>query len=315
VQEGARAQALKDFVVGLFENAASTPEGVPLDVRQLLDAGVQRGDIELARQPEARAELFGVIARLRLGLGDYADAAALLDRQAAILDALDSVPPSLRLESATDLGHTRRMLGDYAGCIAGMRPWQALARREEHQLPAQASEFYSQLGRCQRHTGRYDAARLMFERSLALRRDPLRNESGVVENLVDLARLRAATGDVTRAQDDLRGALAQLNAQVGNRHPLAVEIRGSLCALRRAQDDLRGALAQLNAQVGNRHPLAVEILGSLCALRRAQGDTRGAEEDCRKALALALDLQGPQHRATVDARRQLAAVHVDQGRY
>src|SRR5690606_10942354 len=67
--------------------------------------------------------------------------------------------------------------------------------------------------------------------------------------------------------------------------------------------------------VGNRHPLAVEILGSLCALRRAQGDTRGAEEDCRKALALALDLQGPQHRATVDARRQLAAVHVDQGRY
>src|SRR5690606_21389624 len=280
VQEGARAQALKDFVVGLFENAASTPEGVPLDVRQLLAAGVQRGDIELARQPEARAELFGVIARLRLGLGDYADAAALLDRQAAILDALDSVPPSLRLESATDLGHTRRMLGDYAGCIAGMRPWQALARREEHQLPAQASEFYSQLGRCQRHTGQYDAARLMFERSLALRRDPLRNESGVVENLVDLARLRAATGDVTRAQDELRGALAQLNAQVGNRHPLAVE-----------------------------------ILGSLCALRRAQGDTRGAEEDCRKALALALDLQGPQHRATVDARRQLAAVHVDQGRY
>ena len=33
VQEGARAQAMKDFVVGLFENAGSTPEGVPLDVR------------------------------------------------------------------------------------------------------------------------------------------------------------------------------------------------------------------------------------------------------------------------------------------
>src|SRR3546814_18217869 len=93
--------------------------------------------------------LFGVIARLRLGLGDYDDAATLLDRQTAILDALDNVPPSLRLESATDLGHTRRMLGRHADCIDGMRPWQALARREEHQLPAQASEFYSQLGRCQ----------------------------------------------------------------------------------------------------------------------------------------------------------------------
>src|SRR3546814_8427377 len=77
----------------------------------------------------------------------------------------------------TDLGHTRRMLGHHADCIAGMRPWQALARREEHQLPAQASEFYSQLGRCQHQAGQYDAARLMFKRSLALRRDPLQNEA------------------------------------------------------------------------------------------------------------------------------------------
>src|SRR3546814_3183929 len=203
VQEGARAQALKDFVVGLFENAASTPDGVPLDVRQLLDAGVQRGDIELARQPEARAELFGVIARLRLGLGDYDDAATLLDRQTAILDALDNVPPSLRLESATDLGHTRRMLGRHADCIDGMRPWQALERREEHQLPAPASEFYSQLGRCQHQAGAYDASRLMFQRSLALRRDPLQNEAGVVENAVDLARLYAATGYNARAQEEM----------------------------------------------------------------------------------------------------------------
>src|SRR3546814_321923 len=162
-------------------------------------------------------ELFGVIARLRLGLGDYDDAATLLDRQTAILDALDNVPPSLRLESATDLGHTRRMLGHHADCIAGMRPWQALARREEHQLPAQASEFYSQLGRCQHQAGQYDAARLMFERSLALRRDPLQNEAGVVENLVDLARLHAATGDTAREQEELRRALAQLHARVGDR--------------------------------------------------------------------------------------------------
>src|SRR3546814_1074216 len=121
VQEGARAQALKDFVVGLFENAASTPDGVPLDVRQLLDAGVQRGDIELARQPEARAELFGVIARLRLGLGDYDDAATLLDRQRTLLDALASVPPSPRLASATALGHPTRMPRHHAPRTPRMR--------------------------------------------------------------------------------------------------------------------------------------------------------------------------------------------------
>src|SRR3546814_6490420 len=94
------------------------------------------------------------------------------------------------------------MLGHHARCITGMRPWQELARREEHQLPAQASEFYSQLGRCQYHAGQYDAARLMFELSLVLRRDPLQNEAGVVENLVDLARMHAATGDTARARSE-----------------------------------------------------------------------------------------------------------------
>ena len=280
VQEGARAQALQDFVVGLFENAGSTPEGTPLDVRQLLDAGLERGDRELAQQPEARADLFGVIARLRLGLGDYDQADALLRRQQAIITQLGDVQPSLRLEAATDLGHTQRMLGRYPQCVATMRPWQALARREEHQLPAQVSEFYSQLGRCQRATGDRDAARLMFERSMALRRDPLDSEVGIVENLADLASLRSDAGDTAAAQQDLRTALAQLHNKVGDRHPLAID-----------------------------------ILRSLCALERTQGDTRTAERDCRRALTLALELQGAQTRAAVDARRQLAALHVDQGRF
>lgn len=280
VQEGARAQALQDFVVGLFENAGSTPEGTPLDVRQLLEAGVQRGDRELSRQPQAHAELLGVIARLRLGLGDYSEALGLLQRQEAIIASLDGTPASLRLESSTDMGHTQRMLGRYAACVSTMRPWQTLARREEHQLPAQASEFYSQLGRCQRLAGDAAAARVMFERSLALRRDPLKNQAGIVENLADLAALRAESGDTARARKELRDALSQLRQKVGPRHPLAID-----------------------------------ILRNLCSLQREQGDTLGAERDCREALSLALELQGPQSRTTVDARRQLAALHVDEGRF
>src|SRR5690606_39163220 len=79
VREASRAQALQDFVVGLFEHAGGQG-GEALDVRELLDAGLRRGDQALARQPAARAELMGVVARLRMGLGDYAQALALLDR-------------------------------------------------------------------------------------------------------------------------------------------------------------------------------------------------------------------------------------------
>lgn len=280
LREAGRAQAMQDFVVGLFEQAGGASTREPLDVRSLLDAGVERGSRELARQPLARAELYGVIARLRLGLGDYPQAMTLLQRQRAIVDALAEVPTGLRLGSITDLGNAQRLLGRPAECIASMGPHEALVRREQDQLPLRASEFYSQLGRCRRELGQRETARVLFQRSLALRRAPLADAAGEVENLADLAGLQSDAGNTHAA---LRG--------------------------------YRQALAQLQAKIGPRHPLAIELQRSLCSLERMAGLLASAELDCRNALALALDIRGREHPATVDARRQLAAIHVDQGRF
>ena len=279
VQQAARAQALQNFMVGLFENASAAPDGAPLDIRRLLEDGVRRGDLELAQQPVARAELLGVIARLRLGLGDYSQALALQERQAAIIDALGGPPASLRLQAVTDMGRTRRLLGQAPACVEAMSPWLTLTRREQERMPLVAAEFHAQLARCQRDEGDLAAARTGFQRALAIRRDTPGQDAGVVENLSDLAALRAAAGQ-------------------------------SALALR----EQRAALAMLRANVGERHPMAVEILRRTCSLQRELGDLRAAERDCREALALALEVHGSQHRATIDARRQLAALLVDEGR-
>lgn len=278
LQESARAQAMHNFVIGLFENAGATPAGAPLDVRRLLEAGIERGDLELAQQPIARAELFGVVARLRAGLGDYEDAMALLLRQAAIVDVIEDPPPSLRLQLVTDLGRTSRALARFPQCVETMRPWQGLAQREERRLPVQVAEFHSQLGRCFRGIGERAAARAMFQRSLEVRRN-LNNDAAIVENLSDLAALRSDAGDI-------RGAL----------------------------DGQRAALAQLRTRVGVRHPLAIDLLRTLCSLQRELSQVRSAERDCRSALVLSRALHGDQHRATIDSRRQLAGLLVDQGR-
>jgi serine/threonine-protein kinase len=281
VQEASRAQALQDFVVGLFEQAGTFKSDGPVDVRMLLDAGEARGARELVRQPGARAELFGVLARLRRGLGDYNQALSLLQRQADIVEMLgDDAPPSQRLESATGHGRALRLLGREGECIGVMEPLQSLASREQEQLPAQASEFYSQLGRCQRGTGRQAAARSMFQRSLGLRREALHDTAGVAENLADLASLHGDAGET------------------------ALALRG-----------YRNALAQLHDSVGDRDPLAIDLLRSLCSLERSQGEMAAAERDCRGALSMALELRGQQHPSTIDASRQLAAIHVDQGRF
>ncbi|MGY1408408.1 MULTISPECIES: protein kinase domain-containing protein [unclassified Luteimonas] len=279
VRESARAQAMQNFVVGLFETAGGVPAGAPVDIHRLLDDGERRIERELGNQPVARAELLGVVARLRSGLGDYVAAHELLRRQAKLVDTLPEAPPSLRLQSATDLGRVLRLTGDTDGCLAGMQPLLALARRSEHRLPVPVSAFYTQLGRCHAAGRDIEDARALYMRALALRRDPLHDDAGVVENLADLANLHAATGNTARA----------LTAS-------------------------RAALALLHDTAGERHPLAIDLLRSLCSLERDASNTVVAEGHCRQALALAMELRGPQHHATIDARRQLAAVHVDQGR-
>src|SRR5690606_4926034 len=194
VQQAARARALQSFMVGLFENAGSAPGGTNIDIRRLLDEGVRRGELELAQQPVALAELLGVIGRLRAGLGDYAQALELQQRQATIVAGLEHPPPGLRLQVATDIGRTRRLLGQADACRATMEPLQPLALREQERVPQLAADFHSQLARCQRDEGDLGAARAGFQRSLALRRSAPQHDAGVVENLSDLAVLHAAAG-------------------------------------------------------------------------------------------------------------------------
>jgi serine/threonine-protein kinase len=279
LREANRAQAMQNFIAGLFESAGNTPMDAPIDLRTLLDLGIVRGERSLARQPQARAELYGVVARLRFGMGDYREANTLLDRQAQLLQALPEAPTSLRLEAATLRGGVRRQLSDARGCEQQMQPLLAMAEREQEQLPAQVAAFYSQLARCRRDNGDRNLANQLFSRSLKLRRDN-GDDVGVAESLLDLSALHADDGDPRRAIRVLRNALAQFRQKVGDRHPLAIDMQRSLCSLERNNDDLIAA-----------------------------------ERDCRGSLALAQELHGRDHRSTIDARRQLAALYVDLGRF
>ncbi|MGQ4582012.1 protein kinase domain-containing protein [Lysobacter sp. F60174L2] len=282
LHEAARAQAMQDFMVGVFEGASGSRDGQPLDLRQLLSTAAERGERELARQPRALAEMLGVIARLRTGLGDYIEAKTLLDRQALLIAGSDAsdTPASLRLESLTQRGRVLRLLGDATTCIELMQPALDRASHEQALLTPQVTEFYSQLGRCRRANGERQGARQLFERSLALRRESRADRVGEVENLMDLAGLHADVGET-------RIALA----------------------------DFEGARARLRREAGDRHPLLVDIHRNLSRLHRALGDLDQAETELDNAMAVTLEVNGSGHAATLAVMRQLAAIHLDQGRY
>ncbi|HEY2345480.1 MAG TPA: protein kinase [Xanthomonadaceae bacterium] len=275
--EAQRAQAMHDFVIGLFEQAEK--EAGPanaVDIRRLLDAGVRRTNAEFAQQPTTRAELLTLIARIRLRLGDYAAAIAVLDLQKS---ALYTAPASVQIESLELRGDALRMLGKPALCRDLLVAHQDQLEDRGEAARRDAAGYQSVLGRCERSLQNAGAARLHFQRALALRESLANPGAEPAESLVDLAGLEADAGHDK------------------------VALAGMLDALQRLQ-----------ASHDEQGPLAVSIWQNLGSLYRESGNGTAAENAYRTAERLAVALYGNEHPTTIDAERGLAAIYVDQGK-
>src|SRR5207342_3609488 len=195
-----------------------------------------------------------------------------------------------------------RQLDNPRACINVMQPMLERARREQSQLPAQVSEFYSQLARCRSATGEFNTARQLLEYSMTLRREVLDDEAGQVENLLDLANVDADAGKTDAALRSLRNALAQLQVRVGERHPLAIQLQRRIGTLLREQgkpDEAAKAIdAALNLSVellGDRHPTTLALHRQRAAVYMEQGWLDVAERDLRDTTPLLIERVGERH--------------------
>ena len=285
LREATRAQAMQDFVIALFENSGNTSNSRGVDVRALLDAGVSRADTELASQPQARAELIGLIARLRSGLGDDAEALNLLDRQRQLFAQLgERVPGNLLLDSASLRGRSLRELGRELECQRSLGPVLAQAQRDAGAYPLQAAEFLSQLGRCHAQLQGNTVARDLFGQALQLRRTRANAGALEAESENDLALLVLAGKHSEAALRALHQALAHLRASGGEQNSLGVELWRNLGAAYVAQDNAleaeaayRQALDISLARFGASHPRTNAVQVQLAAVLMRAGKLAEAE--------------------------------------
>lgn len=320
--EAERAQAMQDFVVALFENTDQAGSGEGLDVRTLLDAGVRRADTELLGQPQARAELLGLVVRLRQGLGDDRQALELLDRQSQVLATLaGEAPARIGIESAALRGRSLRALGQPEVCVRALVPWMPVSEKQAARQPRAVAEFLSQLGRCHRELGGLDVARDLFGKALALRSTPTQSKALQAESQADLAALLADEGRHAEAITAMRAALALLRESGGDRNALGVEIWRDLGSLHRQVDDpleseasYRQALEIALNRFGPSHPASTGVQRPLGAILIEAGKLTEAERLLRQAHERLLARFGPEHAEVAASWQVLGLLALEQGR-
>lgn len=317
MREAQRAQAMQNFVIGLFDNTGAAPRGDALDTRKLLEDGVARGERELAGQPLAHAELLAVVGRLRLGLGDYEQALALLRRGQALLDATPDPPAQLRLQLATQRGRALAQLDRGAECVAVLGPLEPLAQSRRGAEQGVANEFLSQYARCLRQIGRRDEARTLFEQVLA-RQQLAGLPTNQAQSLLDLAQTATDRGDEPAAFELYRQALAQLHGQSDTALEIDV-LRGFGAAQRlrgetdAAQASFNRALTLAEAFYSPQHPTVGNLRAYLMALDVDRGRYAQAERQARTLLANVQRRLGPQHRNTGLAWNSLGIIAMERG--
>ena len=213
-----RAEALEDFLEGLFDNAT---QGTPSNetAGRLLAQGRERADRDFARQPALHVEILALIGDLerRSGHPDRAEAplaqaAALATAQFGTADRRTLHIEVLLAKERDELGHVREAGARLQGAIAAFEAGPG--RDSPDEAPALAW-----LAGLDERRGESTRAIALGERAVALARTAPDAGDSLTEAVTNLGWIEMDAGHPGAAEPLLREALARARARLGERHP------------------------------------------------------------------------------------------------
>ncbi len=166
--EAERANAVQDYLVSLFENAAPSREATPrLDVEALLRNGIERAQTEFAGKPLLQASMLNVLGRVHVEMGLTDQAQALLEQALDLLERAGDTRSSLFIDVLYELARVQRDRQRYPQTEALLRRGLALLPASE---PAQRVPFLRLLGVVIALNGDRERGLVELQKALALQR-------------------------------------------------------------------------------------------------------------------------------------------------
>ena len=321
-REAAKAEKASEVLTGLLTAADpyDVVHGSRIDptIRDVLDAGAEQVQKELAAQPDLQAEMLTVLGRIYRRLGIYDKAQPLLEKALASGNA-SAHPERVDLaRTVHDLGVVLADKGDYAA--AAPRLEQALAMRRtllgnEH---ADVAVTLSELGRVYQDLGLNQRAEPLLREALRIRRKVLgEDHRETAVSLSDLASVLRLKGDLAGAETLLRQCLEMNRRTRGEVHPNTSATLHDLALIAFARRDDAGAEAMLRRALdiarrtlGERHPIVATTLNSLSHVLVAQGRIEDAAAAQQDALAIARPALGNDHQLVAIYAINLASIQM-----
>ena len=322
-EEAAKAEEVKNFVVGLFEVAdPAQSRGRDVTARELLTRGVQRVDSALGRQPAVQQELLGVLGTIHRQLGLYAEADSLFARAVDVARAAYGPGHPEFAARLTDRGTALKELGQLARAESLLQQALAVRSRSGDQvaLAVTMGELASTLARA----GKSERAESLYRAVLAIDRSRLAPDDP--ELATDLTNLGVLLGEYVgkhREADSLyREALAIRRRTQDDGHPLVLDVMGNIAdnvgdmgRYAEAESLYRLVVAgRRRLYPDGNHPDIAYSMHSLANMFEATGRWAEAESIDVEALALRRRLLGPDHPMTMATLNNLAIVRYRMGR-
>ena len=275
-----RADAVKEFLIGLFEIADPEQSGGAVPASALVDQAGKRLETELASEPDVQADLLEAVARIDRGLGRLDPAESLARRS---LDVRQKILPS----GDGAIGRSLATLGAITmdrGKLDEAEKQLAQALKIVEGKDGAASLSAARV--------RSDYAQVLFWKGDVATAEKL--ESSVYEAY------RAELGDEA----------VQTAIHLRNRGILREEVD----RLDEAEADSRASQAVLEKRLGPEHPNLGQSYLNLAVLL----DRRGKEEEAEKWFLRSLEVRrkalGSEHRVVGQTLQLLALFYLNQAR-
>jgi len=300
----ATAREVSDFLVGLFEQASPrVSQGEEVSVGELLRRGAASIDEELQEQPEVRARMLHTLGTVYFQLGEYDEAAPLLEQALEIRrSALPESHPE-RIESIRENGLLNRARGRTDRAESLLTEALTIVEADQGSDSLDAARLLVDLAGIDQDRGRWAAAEPKLLKAVEILEDhPGGLAVGLTDALFDLAALYRRLGRLPEAETALRRCLELDTAAEG---PVSEQVAGDLAELSAvAAMQNRGAKAEELARrsleirievLGDEHPYVGHSATSLGFVLRGLGRYAEAEAEFRRALAIYRQAVGEDH--------------------